>query len=75
LNCLDSRVFSSRYENQSNAIENLTDQLKNIFINGISRKKADGWRRRWFRVYAYRGQLYVKKSRFSKKTKFSFSID
>ena len=54
---LDSRLISSRYET---TIETLTDQLKNIFINGISRKKADEWRRRWFRVYAYRGQLCVK---------------
>ncbi len=40
-----------------NTIENLINQLKNILINGISRKQADQWRRRWFRLYAFRGQL------------------
>jgi len=38
-------------------MENLTDQLKTILIHGISRKQADKWRRCWFRVYAFRGQL------------------
>ena len=49
-------------EYQSNAMENLIDQLKMIFIDGISRKQADHWRRRWFRVYAYRGQLLTLKT-------------
>lgn len=43
-------------------MENLADRLKNILINGISRKQANQWRRRWFRVYAYRGQLLTLKT-------------
>ncbi len=54
---IDSRLISLRYESKINTIENLTDQLKTILINGISRKQADKWRRCWFRVYAFRGQL------------------
>lgn len=54
---IDSRLIPLHHEYKSNRIENLTNQLKNILINGISRKRADEWRRRWFRVYAFRGQL------------------
>jgi hypothetical protein len=50
-------LISLRDEYKVNTMENLTDQLKNILINGISRKQADVWRRRWFRVYAFRGHL------------------
>ena len=50
------------HEYPLNTIENLTNQLKNIRINGISRKQADQWRRRWFRVYAFRGQLLTLKT-------------
>lgn len=54
---LDSRLIPLHDEYKSNTIENLTDELKNILVNGISRKRADEWRRRWFRIYAYHGQL------------------
>ncbi len=50
------------HEYKSNSIENLMNQLKNILINGISRKQADQWRHRWFRVYAFRGQLLTLKT-------------
>lgn len=57
-------------ENDSNLIsrhpgdtmENLLEQLKLISVNGISRKQADQWRRRWFRVYTYRGSLLTLKT-------------
>jgi hypothetical protein len=38
------------------------NQLKHILTSGISRKQADQWRRRWFRVYAFRGQLLTLKT-------------
>jgi hypothetical protein len=50
-------MISLRHEYKTNSIENLADQLKSTLINGISRKQADEWRRRWFRVYGFRGQL------------------
>lgn len=56
---LDSQLISSRHAHKKNTIENLTDRLKTALVSGISRKQADEWRRRWFRVYAFRGQLYV----------------
>ncbi|CAF2841089.1 unnamed protein product [Rotaria sp. Silwood2] len=58
----DSQLFSLRHAYKTNKIENLTDQLKTALINGISRKQADQWRRRWFRVYAFRGQLLTLKT-------------
>ncbi|CAF0784454.1 unnamed protein product [Rotaria sordida] len=58
----DSQLLSLRHVYKTNRIENLTDQLKIALLNGISRKKADKWRRRWFRVYAFRGQLLTLKT-------------
>lgn len=51
---LDSNLIS---RHPGDTMENLLEQLKLISINGISRKQADQWRRRWFRVYTYRGSL------------------
>ncbi|CAF4897433.1 unnamed protein product, partial [Rotaria magnacalcarata] len=51
-----SQLISLGHRSKTNTIESLTDQLKNTLANGISRKQADRWRRRWFRVYAFRGQ-------------------
>lgn len=53
--CLDSNLISRHHDD---TMENLLEQLKLILTNGISRKQANQWRRRWFRVYTYRGQLY-----------------
>ncbi|CAF3462153.1 unnamed protein product [Rotaria socialis] len=58
----DSQLISLRHRSKTNTIESLTDQLKNTLANGISRKQADRWRRRWFRVYAFRGQLLTLKT-------------
>ena len=54
---LDSLLISAYGKDEENTIESLIDQLKTILSDGISRKQADRWRRRWFRVYALRGQL------------------
>ncbi len=59
---LDSQIISLHYEYKSKTMDNLINQLKDILINGISRKQADQWRRRWFRVYAFRGQLLTLKT-------------
>ena len=40
-----------------NTMDKLTERLKYVLDKGISRKQADKWRRQWFRVYAFRGQL------------------
>lgn len=54
---LDSTLICSKVKGEENTIESVIDQLKNTLSEGISRKRADRWRRRWFRVYALRGQL------------------
>ena len=46
-----------RWTRKQRLINNLLEQLKLTLTNGISRKQADQWRRRWFRLYTYHGQL------------------
>lgn len=53
----DSQSISLSQRSKINTIENLMDQLKTALLSGISRKQAGEWRRSWFRVYAFRGQL------------------
>ncbi|UJR31011.1 hypothetical protein I4U23_018522 [Adineta vaga] len=58
----DSQLISLHHVYKADMIESLVDQLKSTLVNGISRKQADEWRRGWFRVYAYRGQLLTLKT-------------
>lgn len=51
---LDLNIISRHHRD---TIDNLLEQLKLTLTNGISRKQADQWRRRWFRLYTYHGQL------------------
>ena len=57
LDYLESHLISSHDKDEENTIENLTNQLKTTLTAGVSRKHANEWRHRWFRVYALRGHL------------------
>ncbi|CAF0763251.1 unnamed protein product [Adineta steineri] len=58
----DSQLISLHHSHKMDTMEHLSEQLNKTLINGISRKQADEWRRRWFRVYAFRGQLLTLKT-------------
>ncbi|CAF1650199.1 unnamed protein product, partial [Adineta ricciae] len=58
----DSQLISLHHSYKADTVESLVDQLKQTLVHGISRKQADEWRRRWFRVYAFRGQLLTLKT-------------
>ena len=53
----DSHLIPLHHFHKTDTVESLVDQLKQTLLHGISRKQADEWRRRWFRAYAFRGQL------------------
>ena len=57
VDCLESHLISTHDKDEENTIENLTSQLKMTLTAGVSRKHANEWRHRWFRVYALRGHL------------------